>query len=114
MYANKTLLKTISLIIAILVIGGYTYYQARALISGPEITITSPLNGTSFDDPLIEITGNTKNITHISLNNRTIFIDKMGTFNEKLLIHEGLNIIEVKAVDKFGRTKSKILELVGL
>jgi len=112
MHANKTSLKIILLIIAAIVISGYAYYQAQALISGPKITIISPLNGAGFNDSLIEIKGNTENITHISLNDRTIFVDETGSFNEKLLIYKGLNIIEAKVVDKFGRAASETLKLV--
>jgi hypothetical protein len=105
-------IKIILIAFIILVIAGYTYYQSRALISGPEVTVESPPDGESFNDSLVKIKGNAKNIIRLSLNDKTIFIDEKGAFNEKLLIYKGLNIIEIKAEDKFGRTKNKILRLV--
>ena len=109
---TKKTLKLMLFVIVVIVIAGYTYYQFHTIISGPKIEIISPTNGESFYNSLVDIKGITKNITHLSLNGRTIFVDKKGLFNEKLLIYNGLNIIEVKATDKFGRITNKILNIV--
>ncbi len=105
-------LKVLLIIFVVLIIVGYTYYQSRALISGPKITIEYPKDGDSFDNSLVEIKGNTKNITRISLNDKIISVDETGSFNGKLLIYKGLNIIELRAEDKFGREVNKKLRLV--
>ena len=95
----------------ILAIVGYGLYQARNLIKGPEISVSSPINGSSFADPLVTIAGTAANIAYISLNDRQIFIDGQGHFSEKLLLPDGYTIMKLEARDKFGRTTDKFLEL---
>ena len=97
-----------------LVIIGYAYLKTKDYIAGPQIIITSPLNGSSVSNPLIEIVGVAKNISFISLNDRPIFIDEKGNFKEKLLLYPGYNIMSVKAEDRYKRNVEKNLEIILL
>lgn len=90
----------------------YTYFQTRNLIDGPIISITAPTNGATLSESLIAIEGEAHNITHISINDRQIFVNEMGNFREQLLLPYGYTIITIKARDKFGRLEHKTLELV--
>lgn len=102
----------ISIIVLIfLAIIGYGLFQARNLLRGPEISISSPINGTSYTSAIVMVAGMATNITHISLDDRPIFVDKLGNFSEKLLLAPGYNIIKLEAQDKFGRSKERLLEL---
>jgi hypothetical protein len=98
--------------LVILVIGGYSLFQARKLIEGPEISIISPLNGATVMDSLVDITGVAKNINEISVNDRPILIDEQGNFKEKLLLYPGYNIIKLRAKDKFGKEVEKEIQNV--
>ncbi len=98
--------------IFVLVILLYAYYQTKNLVSGPTIEITSPKNGDSFAEPLVEIIGVAKNSSRITLNDRPILIDESGNFKEKLLLSEGYNIIDFKAEDRFGEKINKALEVI--
>lgn len=109
---SQIALRLITGIVAFAAIGGYALYQARNLITGPVISITEPYNGGAQKDSLVEIKGQARNISAISLNDRPIYIDESGYFVEKLLLEEGYNIMKLKAQDKFGRSTEKTLELV--
>lgn len=97
--------------LAALLLCGYGVYQARMMLSGPQITLKTPKTGSSFSDPLITIAGAAHNISAISLNDRPIFIDEHGNFSEKLLLSPGYTIMKVQASDKFGRETQQLLEL---
>jgi len=99
-------------ILAALGIGAYTYLQSREFLRGPQITITSPQNGETFESALVVIEGTAHNATAISLNDGAIFADSKGNFKEKLLLLPGYNILTVKAEDRFGKRVEKTLELV--
>ena len=99
-------------LIAVLVIGGYIYLQSREFIRGPQLSITSPQDGTSFREAAIIIRGRAQNVAYLSLNDSAIFVDSEGNFTEKLLLLPGYNILSVKAVDRFGKKTEKTLELV--
>ncbi len=98
--------------IGVILIAGYVLYQARAIISGPQVSLTSPQSGSVVHSPLVSIEGSAKNISFISLNDRQIFVNSDGAFNEELLLAPGYNAWELEAKDKFGRTVSKKIELV--
>lgn len=90
----------------------YGFFQARNLIAGPYIEVTSPLNGSVLNAPEIEIKGIAKNIAFINLNDRQIFVDDEGYFNEKLIAQSGYNIIKLTAEDKFKRHAQKLIEVI--
>ena len=101
---------SVGTIITLLILG-YGLFQARNFISGPKISVFTPINGENVLDPLVLITGSASNITRISLDDRQIFVDKQGNFSEKLLVPAGYTIIKLAAQDKFGRTTQKLIEL---
>lgn len=109
--ANFSIKIIIGSVLALVIIL-YAYYQTKNLLSGPLIEITSPQNGKTFTEPLIEIVGAAKNSSRITLNDRPILIDEAGNFKEKLLLSEGYNIIDFKAEDRFGEKINKTLEVV--
>lgn len=108
----QTYIKITAVLLLTLSIIGYSLFQARNLIRGPIIEIINPQNGSSLAKSLITIEGVARNISYISLNDRQIFIDEEGRFEEQLLLSYGYNIMTIKAKDKFGRNAEKTLELV--
>jgi hypothetical protein len=95
-----------------LVIIAYSLFQAWKLISGPIIDIDTPKNGETFNQALIEVTGRARNISYLNLNDRPIFTDKNGYFNEKLLLLPGYNVIKLDATDKFKKHTEKTLQII--
>src|SRR3989344_7814887 len=108
----KLIIKISIIIITVLCIGGYALYESRNLMEGPKITILEPKNGSTIKNQLATIKGETKNISYISLNDRQIFVDEQGIFQEKLLLSDGYNIIKLHVKDKFGREVEKMIELI--
>lgn len=112
---NKSLsfyIKFTLIILFVIIISGYAFFQAKNIVLGPVVEITQPINGSSVESSLIEVRGKAKNISHISMNGRQIFTDDKGLFSEKLLLSYGYNIITIKAQDRFDREIEKKLELI--
>jgi hypothetical protein len=108
----KFTLKVATIVAAVLIIVGYSLFQAQNILKGPQINISEPEDGTMISQSLVSIVGTTKNVTSINLNNRPIFIDEQGRFKEDILLSYGYNVITVSAKDKFGRETEKRLHLV--
>jgi len=112
---HHTKARSIGIFIISFLIGGsilgYAYYQSRNFIQGPQITLTSPLNGETLRDPLVSIEGSASHIARIELNGNQIFINDKNHFEEKLLLLEGYNIITLHAVDKFKRSITHTVEV---
>lgn len=95
-----------------LVILIYSLFQAQKLISGPVILISSPQNGATYNQTLIEVDGRALNVTELTLDGRQIFTDNNGYFKEKLLLSPGLNVIQLEGTDKFKSHTEKKIEVV--
>jgi hypothetical protein len=103
--------KHILLFALLILLTSYSLYQARFLIIGPRITVTSHENGQVVENPVVTLSGKAKNIAKISLNDRQIFTDEQGLWSEKLIVNPGLSIMTLKASDRFGRDITKTIEL---
>lgn len=107
-----SILKTVFVGLIIITVIAYAYYRTRDIANGPILTITSPQNGTTIENELLLIKGTALNISHITLNDRQIFTDEDGNFEEELLLYPGYNIISIKVRDKLERKIEKTLELI--
>jgi hypothetical protein len=108
----KRTLKIWSLVIALLVVGGYSLYEFHNVIIGPVINIYEPSDGATIENPIVEVKGQAKNVSEISLNDRQITVDEAGNFADKVVLSPGFNVIKLSVSDKFGRRTEKQLELV--
>lgn len=102
----------IGLIIGLIIIViGFAASRFTTVIAGPSVTITSPADGALVTEPTVTISGRAKRINKISLNDRIIFTDDTGNFNETLLLGEGYTILVIKAEDQFGRQVEEKIRL---
>lgn len=81
----------------------YALFQARFILEGPEIFLTSTTSP-SQSQRLITLQGTAKNIVRISLDGRQIYTDKYGNFKEALVLENGYTIATLQAEDIYGRT----------
>ena len=107
----KAIMRNTLILLLICSIGGYTIYQSKKIISGPQITIQSPKT-TNANGSAVDVQGVVKNVSVVTLNDRMIPIDEAGQFKEKVLLYPGYNVIKVEAKDKFGSTVTKELQVV--
>lgn len=93
-------------------IGFYAYNQSKEYLGGPVVVISEPQDGATFTEGSVLISGNAQNVSHITLDDATIFVDSKGDFRQKLLLLPGYNILTISAKDRFGRKTEKTLELI--
>ena len=105
-------IKAAAVSILVLVVIGYSFYQARQIIQKPTITIESPENGSTLSSPLIEVRGKTTRISRITFNDRQIFVDESGVFAEKTLLSPGYNVFKIAVEDSLKRKAEKLIEVV--
>lgn len=92
---------------------GYGFFQARTLMQGPTLLLSSPQNGAHIEDELFEVTGTTKNVTHVFLNGRAVQLTTEGEFTETLITPNGYGVLLVEAENRFGRKQQKRIEIFG-
>ncbi len=100
----------IALILFFLLIIGYAYFEARGVLYGPTIEVTSEI--TEVTDPFVAIQGKADRIAELSMNGRAISVTEDGAFNEPYLLAPGLNRIMLDATDRYGRTSQQVVRIV--
>ena len=101
-FTIQSILKVVGGVILTGLIITYVIFQARFLITGPQITLNETPN-IEYNKRVVSLEGNAFNITHLWLNDRQIFTDKNGEFKEALVLENGYTIATLRAKDRYGR-----------
>ena len=80
----------------------YISFQARFLISGPQIALTESLDSRQ-NERQVFLVGEANNISILWLNDRQIFTNAQGQFRESLILENGYTVATLKALDRYGR-----------
>lgn len=107
----RTILKALFIFLFLCLIVVYVLFQARFLITGPEITLKSEPS-TQQNERIIILEGSARNITHLWLNDRQIYTDEQGNFREELVLENGYTITTLKAKDRYGRETKVVRSFV--
>ena len=107
----RSVLKIIGIIIAIGIFSFYLIFQARFLIAGPQIVLENepPTQNTTR---VVELKGTVHNITHLWLNDRPIYTNEDGKFNEALVIENGYTVTTLRAKDRYNRETKLVRSFV--
>ena len=91
--------------IILAVLGGffYLYKEIGSFASQPLLAIVSPENNYSTSGNSIIVEGATDRDANIFLNGQPILVNDDGKFRETVTVQSGENVINVKAVNKFGK-----------
>ena len=108
---NKKIFKIGAICVFFLSIIIYAIFGSHNLITGVKIEKVNIADGAKIENSVIEITGNAKNATNLTLNGREITINQAGDFNETIALLAGYNVVNIKAKDKFGYSDEKNYKL---
>lgn len=100
---------TVSCFLLFFSIGVFAYMKMSFVANGVDIKVDLLADK---DSSLVEVSGNAKNATYVSLNGREIFIDKEGNFKEHLALLPGFSLLTLEAQDKFGKDSEKKFEMM--
>lgn len=98
-----------ALIIFFLLLIAYAYFEARAVLYGPQIHI--PTETIVVTEPYTEIRGQASYISELKLNGAMVHVTEDGKFAEELLLTPGENRLVFDAKDKFGRETQEIVKV---
>ncbi len=104
-------LTRIALLVFFLVVVAYAYYEARGLLFGPTINISSEAM-TETQSAYILIQGQANRIASLSVDGNPIQVTEAGAFKEPYVLAPGVNRIVFDAKDKYGNAVQKVIEIV--
>lgn len=79
----------------------YFGYHLFFLFSPPFLVVSNPKHDIITSDTSIPLSGITQKESRVFVNEREIPAGPDGAFSDALLLQEGMNIIEITAVNKF-------------
>lgn len=92
----------IALVLIILI--GYGGIKAWPLLSGPSLSIVSPIHNSSYPGGIVNIRGVAVRAAALTLNGAPLLHDQNGDFSSTLTFPLGGSILTFVATDRFGRT----------
>lgn len=104
-------LTRIALVIFFLIVIGYAYYEARALLFGPTIDISAQGMSATADQYVL-IQGQADHIASLAVDGQPIQVTETGAFQEPYVLAPGVNRIVFDAKDKYGNATQKVVEIV--
>lgn len=110
-YPLRTLIKYWLIAIVTLLTVGFVVYQARFLITGPRIVLRDLPEGPQ-NSRQVTIVGDAYNISRLWLNDRPIYTDAAGRFEEVVVLENGYTVATLRAQDRYGRTTKVSAPLV--
>ena len=99
------------IIVAALIIVGYGAWRSLDYARGPAITIFQPVNGSMAASSAIDILGRADRVNSLTINGMSVSLDEQGNFKETVVVFPGVNMITLEAMDQFGRSTEKLLEV---
>lgn len=107
--------RVLGLVIVLIVVSFFSYLwlQYRQFAAPPKLSISSPAEQMTTDDPQIPVAGQTDPEVHVTVNSQEIPVDNDGNFNEKITLSSPVNKVTVVATSKFGQ-KSEVERTVYL
>lgn len=106
----KVLVIGTAVLLAILVLA-YLTHQIRSVLAAPVLEISEPASDLIVSGRNIVIAGKTEIGANVSINNQTVLVDKNGLFAENLILSPGLNVVEVKAQNKFAKESTVVRKI---
>lgn len=105
--------KILILAIIFLVFAGLAllYSEINSFANAPSLIILNPQNNSQISGNSVYIEGITDKEALLYINNQPILVGDDGRFKENLTLQSGLNIIDVKSINKFQKETKESLSI---
>ena len=90
--------------LAVVLVVSYFVFQISRLIEPPTLSIKSPQEAAVYLSEEILVEGEVSDPeSSLTLNGKVLYSDEAGRFKEKIVLSQGVHVIEVDASNKFGK-----------
>ena len=108
--------KFLSLVVGLLfVVGtlGYIVWQVSSINKTPSLQILQPQDRQLIHGSVVEVKGSTDPGMTVSINNQNVFVDSQGGFQTQVGVNGGPTPLVFVAANKFDKTTSRTLTVIG-
>jgi len=86
----------------LILLSTYLWYQFNFLV-GPPNLVVEPKEDMVIKQELLTVKGKTDNGVDLTINGENVFVASNGNFSKDVQLAGGINVIEIKAVNNFGK-----------
>lgn len=91
----------------------YGVWEARALIDGPSLSLSSPAQGAISGNGFITVSGDVARVNALAINGLTVLPNANGHFTKIFVFPRGEDILQVTVTDQFGRSVTKTRDIIS-
>lgn len=103
---------TITLVIVLICSGFfYLYREIGSFANTPRLVVLGPLANTEVKGNSIYVEGMTDKDAKLFINDQPILINDDGKFRENVTVQPGVNVINVKSMNKFGKVATETVQV---
>ena len=88
----------------------YLWYQFNFLI-GPPTLVIEPKSDLVTKDEILSVKGRTDSGIDLTINGESVYVASDGSFIKDIKLADGVNAIEVKAVNNFGKSTKIVRQI---
>ncbi|MBI4457571.1 helix-turn-helix domain-containing protein [Candidatus Uhrbacteria bacterium] len=103
MIVTPKLIRSILLGVAVLGLAAYVGVELMKIVTPPNITISTPADGTVTGERAVAIEGATEPEVTLRINGKGVAVGNDGNFHDTLILQEGLNTIRIVGAKKHSR-----------
>lgn len=105
-------LRVILISAAVVFVVGYVSWQFKVILERPDLNLTNPkTEDVTSAAAVLELAGHVSPGAALTINNDPVYPEEDGVFKKDVELLTGLNVLEIKAVSRFGK-ESKIIRRV--
>ncbi|OGH10309.1 MAG: hypothetical protein A2857_02590 [Candidatus Levybacteria bacterium RIFCSPHIGHO2_01_FULL_36_15] len=103
--------KNILITAIFLIVAVYIFFQYNSLLFGPPLSVSSPKNGETIHNNVVEIKGKTDPYAVLSIDGEEIFVGIDGSFKKSIYVFPGNKKISIVAKNRFGKETKQNFEV---
>lgn len=105
-------LKIAGLAVLLLAITAYIGSEVRSITSPPPLMVMGPTDGLATPDANMLVAGKTDPGTSIKVNGETVLLNSDGSFETRVTLERGLNVITVEGAKRYSRSSVEYRRVV--
>jgi len=97
-------------VLFLILLSGYLFYQFKFLVGPPNLAV-DPKEDMVIQQESLTVRGKTDSGVYLTINGENVYIASDGSFSKEVQLTSGINVVEVKAVNNFGKSTKIVRQI---
>ena len=97
-------------VLLLILLSAYLSYQFKFLVGPPNVAV-DPKEDMVIKQESLTIRGKTDSGVYLTINGENVYVTSDGNFSKEVQLTNGINVIEVKAVNNFGKSTKVVRQI---